>query len=478
MLTIARNLAIGSGPSVEAGATLTNGTQPLMTGVYAALFWIVGGNKGWGVWCVQILGVAISLLSALLLYRIGLILFAKDQRRNSLAAVSAAAWYVAPLGTRYGQNCLETGAASLLPLVIGLFFLRHELGPKQPWPFRRCLQLGALLALAFWIRNDAVLLSAAVCATLVFSVSRTSQVKVGRRIAEAGCIGGAALLMVSPWLIYNYALFGHIVPISGISQGADSLGENLARLPSILAEQLSIVALVPVSWETQPVVLVTTSLLVFGWIGLAYRETRTLPSRQRYWLRVLSVWAALLIGFYGLAYGAGYFMGRYLFPLSPWAAALSVWLAHRLWARAGSPRPRLVLGLALSAMIIMSVGVDVRAYRKGMNNGHFQVVEWVQEHVPEDVWVGAIQTGTLGFFHDRTYNLDGKVSPPALAARFEGRIYEYILERPIRYLVDWVGIASWLEDPRLGRHFELVLVDESRNLAVLRRLDTSESHSN
>ena len=70
MLTIARNLAIGNGFSVEAGNTLTNGTQPLMTGVYAGLFWLVGGDKIWGVFLVQIVGLAIGLASAFLLYRV------------------------------------------------------------------------------------------------------------------------------------------------------------------------------------------------------------------------------------------------------------------------------------------------------------------------------------------------------------------------------------------------------------------------
>jgi hypothetical protein len=373
---------------------------------------------------------------------------------------------------------LETGAATLLPIAVGLFLLKHELGPDRPWPLRRCVELGGLLALAFWVRNDAVLLAAAVCSTLVLLVFGTSTVSVGRRIVEAGCIGATALLIVSPWLVFNYSLFGHVVPVSGISQGADALGESLARLPSILAEQVSIVALIPVRWESRPIVLVAASSLLLVWIVLVYRETRDIGPAQRHWLAVLSVWAGLLIGFYGLVYGAGYFMGRYLYPLSPWTAVGSVWLAHRLWVRVGSPNPALAWGLALSLLLILSVGLDVRAHRRGTNNGHFQVVEWVEEHVPDDVWVGAIQTGTLGFFHDRTYNLDGKVSPPALEARFEGRIFEYVLERPIAYLVDWVGIAGWLDNPRLGRHFELTLLDERKNLAVLRRLDPVETSSN
>ena len=479
MLTIARNLAIGNGLSVENGITDTNGTQPLMTFVYSGLFWLAGGDKVWGVVLVQVLGIAIALLGALLLYRIGRSLLQDDEHAPALAAIAAAAWYVAPIGARYTQNCLETGAAALLPMAVGLFFLRRAPGPDRRWPVRACVALGALLGVAFWVRNDAVLLSAAVCLALLLSGIRRGSVPVSRRIVESGSTGLTALAIASPWLIFNYASFGHVVPVSGVSQGAEiPLGHNLAQLPSILAEQISIVALIPERWETVPVVLVLTWALVLAWSVGVYWLTKGESPVQRQWLTALSVWAVLVVAFYGLIYGAGYFMGRYLFPLSPWMTLLTVRLAHRLWLRVGSPSPRMSQGAAFSFILLMSIGLDIRAHQRGMNNGHFQAVEWIEEHVPKDVWVAAPQTGTIGFFHDRTYNLDGKVSPPALQARLEGRIFEYVLARPTQYLVDWAGLATWADDERLGSHFELLLVDEQRDLAVLRRTTPFESASN
>ena len=137
MLTIARNLAIGNGLSIEDGTALTNGTQPLMTFVYAGLFWLVGGDKVSGVILVQILGIVIALISASLLYRIGSLLLAEDRRSAALPAIAALAWYVSPIGARYTQNCLETGAAALLPMAVGLFFLERSPGPNAPWPLTR-----------------------------------------------------------------------------------------------------------------------------------------------------------------------------------------------------------------------------------------------------------------------------------------------------------------------------------------------------
>jgi hypothetical protein len=478
MLTIARNLAIGNGLSVENGTTLTNGTQPLMTFVYAGLFWLVGGDKVWGVILVQVLGIGIALLCAFLLYRVGSLLLAGDRNGPTLAAIAAGAWYLAPAGARCTQNCLETGAAALLPLAVGYFFLRRSPGPHQHWTLRRCAELGVLLGLAFWVRNDAVLLTGAVCATLLLSGLRARSVTLGRRVLETGFIGSTALLLVSPWLIFNYSFFGHIVPVSGISQGARvAVGENLDLVPSILAEQVSIVALIPQRWETHSIALVLATALVIVWAAGVYWHTKDAGSVPRQWLAVLSIWSVLLVGFYGVIYGAGYFMQRYLFPLSPWMALLSVVLAHRLWVHSGSPRPRVWSTLALAYIALLSIGLDVRARQQGMNNGHFQVVEWVEKNVPDDVWVGAVQTGTLGFFHDKSYNLDGKVSPPALEARLNDEIFQYVLDRPIQYLVDWAGIASWADDSRMAPHFEVVLADEQRNLAVLRRTAPLEDPS-
>ena len=470
MLTIARNLAIGNGLSVENGMTLTNGTQPLMTFVYAGLFWLVGGDKVSGVVLVQALGIAIGLVGAWLLYKVGLRLLHRRRNAAGLAAIAAAAWYVAPIGARYTQNCLETGAAAVLPMGIGLFFLRSSPGPKDRWAVGRCVALGGLLGLAFWVRNDSVFLSAAVCLVLLLSGLRSGAVPIGRRVFEAGTVGTTALAVALPWLTFNYMCFGHVVPVSGISEGAGiPLGHNLSQVPAILVEQISIVALIPGALETVSLVLVLSWAVVLVWSAGAYTYLRQANPAQRQWMAAWSLWALLLVGFYGLIYGAGYFAGRYLYPLSPWMALLTVAMAYRLWEQFGRPSPRTTAAAGLFFILAMSIGLDWRAHRLGMNNGHFQAVEWIEEHVPDTVWVAAVQTGTIGFFHERTYNLDGKVSPAALEARLEDRIFEYVLERPIEYLIDWAGIAGWIEDERLASHFDLLVLDQRRNLAVLRR---------
>lgn len=106
---------------------------------------------------------------------------------------------------------------------------------------------------------------------------------------------------------------------------------------------------------------------------------------------------------------------------------------------------------------------------------HKQVVDWVQANVSPRQWVGAPQTGTLGFFHDRTINLDGKVNPDALKVLLkDGHILNYVLDSKINYIVDWADMADWVNfkqhSVRFGNEFEVVVKDRKLNLAVLRRI--------
>jgi hypothetical protein len=100
-----------------------------------------------------------------------------------------------------------------------------------------------------------------------------------------------------------------------------------------------------------------------------------------------------------------------------------------------------------------------------------QVVDWVEENVSDETWVGAVQTGTLGYWHDRTINLDGKVNPEALEARRTiGHVLFYVIDSEIDYIADWAGLENWvLMEEEFGEAFEVLLKDEVLDLSVLRR---------
>jgi len=233
---------------------------------------------------------------------------------------------------------------------------------------------------------------------------------------------------------------------------------------------------VPSGLEGNPVFMVVASLLV-GMIFLVFAiGVWRLGGVVAHVVAAYGIFALALCVYYGFFFGAGWFLSRYLSPLAPLLIIATLSVLYDLTCRIfpnGATQAVLAMGLsgvALSIALLGWLGVS-----DSREQGHFQVVEWVDQNVPDTSWVGAIQSGTLGYWHDRTINLDGKVNPDALRALLrDGTFISYVLNSRIEYLADWSGIADWATDGRpehitFAKEFEVLVQDKTLNLGVLRR---------
>jgi hypothetical protein len=472
MLTLARNLAIGLGLSVSEGTIASNGVQPLATLMYSAGFWLVDGDKLGGVAIVLVLMVLFWVASVLAVKRFAASLMGPEA--VILPWAVAALWASGPLSARHSMNALETGLYVLVVVVFVLIFGRIAVQARR-LTMGEMLTLGGLAGLAFWARNDAVFLIAALLFVRFVFALRLPEVGFVRAVVEGAVPGVVSLVIGLPWLLHNKIYFGSFVPISGTSQSfAAPIGGNFDILPGKLFETMFPMLPVPGSIESLiPVQVVLWLIVLVIWGSFVWRIVREgHPMR----LAVLgySLFAVLQCVYYGTFFGAPHFLSRYLFPLSPLLVTAAVAQAAWLGARMRAPR---LAEMAVAGAILLGVVTTARLLLPGHHDqGHFQVVDWVQENVPDEDWVSAVQTGTLGFWHDRTINLDGKVNPQALQALLtEGHFYTYVVSNPqIRWLADWYGMAAFDTEERagFGDLFEVVVADEARNLAVLRRIDT------
>jgi hypothetical protein len=361
-------------------------------------------------------------------------------------------------------------------LVVILFVLAFGriAGQARRLTMTEMLVLGGWAGLAFWARNDAVFLIAALFFVRFVMAVRLPEVGFLRAVWEGAVPGGVSLLVGSPWLLHNKIYFGSFVPISGTSQShAATIGGNWDILPAKLFETMFPMLPVPGFAETSLAMQIVLAVIVLGVWGTFLWRVWQAGHPFRLALLGYSLFAVMQCFYYGTFFGAPHFLSRYLFPLSPLlvtaAVAQLVWLAGRF-------RMMRLAEMGLVASILLGMALTVRLALPGQNpQGHFQVVAWVQANVPEEEWVSAVQTGTLGFWHDRTINLDGKVNPEALAALLnEGHFFDYIIRTPqIRWMADWYGMAAFGQETRGGfdRAFEVVVADEALNLAVLRRRD-------
>ncbi|MEN8184121.1 MAG: hypothetical protein ABFS46_16465, partial [Myxococcota bacterium] len=340
-----------------------------------------------------------------------------------------------------------------------------SLDDRSSW--RQMAGFGLLLGVVFWVRYDAIFLIAADAAVTVGMGGPRTRSRILGRAARMGVACAAAFLVALPWLLYNWFEFGSIVPISGRAESlAADFGGNLSRIPVLLAQQLLAIWEISTPGERSPLLGWLGALVVLLGVVFYARAWRSASGPERRLMVLVALFGALLCGNYGLLFSAPYALKRYLFPLSPFLAlGTCAGICHLL--QDPGPRTRfaaVVFGGVLVGHLTLS---NWNASRRGESDPHWEKVAWIQEHVSPDEWVGSLQSGVVGFFHDRTLNLDGKVNPQALQARRQGRIPGYVLRSDIEWLVDWPLILSLVTHPAIAEEFELKL--RRRRLVVARR---------
>jgi hypothetical protein len=231
MLTIARNMSLGLGMSTANGTLPTNGTRPGFNFVEAALFALVHGDKRSGVLLTQVVSLAIALLAAWTLFRLGQRVLRERSFGGDAAAIAAAAWYASANLAPHSMNCLETGLYHLL--ILRALLVWHRFAERRAATTTvaagGALGLGVLLGAMLWVRIDGVFLLAAVCLAHLATGFARGAPALRARLIEATLAGAVAVAVLSPWLIHNKTHFGSFMPISGTAQafGAQP-GDNLS----------------------------------------------------------------------------------------------------------------------------------------------------------------------------------------------------------------------------------------------------------
>jgi hypothetical protein len=467
MLTVSRNLAIGHGMSVSDGTIPSNGVQPLAMFLWAGCFWLVEGVKRTGVALVLAVELLLSAVAALGLARLGRIAFAGTQRPALAAALAASAWWASPVAIAHSMNCLETQIYAAAVVFAALLFVAP--GTEKAWPLRRQLGFGAALGLAFLARNDAMFFILGACVVHLFRPIEKRAGAVTRRLAETLVFGAVSVAVAAPWLAFNLLGFGSIVPISGQSEAMDAhFAQNLGRVPTVLVEFALLVLPIPRRFQDLSWVTAAAALACAGGGVATVLAFRAADPPRRALIALAAFFTVSLSAFYGLYFGAGYFMERYLYPASPFLALAWAWAAITLGARIASRRLTWLGHAGAAGAFALSALGSVHAYRNGNAHMHFQVVRWVEANVKPEEWVGAGQTGTLGFFHDRTLNFDGKVNPEALEARKRGELIGYIVKTRVPYIADWVGAVDFMREAPIRARYEILVNDPEQNLGVLR----------
>ncbi|MEE8474366.1 MAG: glycosyltransferase family 39 protein [Myxococcota bacterium] len=467
---IARNLAEGSGASFD-GETLTNGFHPLWLVALVPLY-VVGGDPvtllHWGLTVSALFGVATVYLVYAILYRLS------DNSAAALAGASFTALH--PALVRESVNGMET---ALVVCSIAWVIDRFLRVARAPAPARTAevVWLGVASGLMMWARTDTLFILPPM-ALYLFVRERGV-----RRWQLSLALGAPALLILTPWVVWNLVSFGTIVQTSGVAiagfeqdawiarEGADwstLLGRAWTLTWESFFRRMPHLYFVPLGAPTWP---------FFVAIGGAAAIVLLAPLPPRG--RTLRRFALLAVPSSGIVFALVYHAAVrwwirewYFAPVALLAAlGLGLVIAYLHEALRGRRSGLIALYSLFAAALIGGFGPHM-ADRWGLHSRHrvnqLEAAHWIATNTPSDARIGAFNAGIIGYFSHRTVvNLDGVVNADAYRAKREKRLFEYAREMHLDYVVDFGGelrkLRCGAED---GRSCETVAVVGERLVDV------------
>jgi hypothetical protein len=443
-LRIAEQITAGHGATFD-GATATNGYHPLWMVVSVVCVKLTGGAVA-AARGLTLLLAFIGAANGLLLWRL------VNRHLGALAALWAAGlWSVSPFVVFTEMMGVEAPLMVLFALATLLVYLpwRDDAAARS----RRWLTTGVLLGLMLLARTDSILVALLIAADVVCRAARRRPNRLPALRGPA-LAAGAALVVVSPWLIYNLARFGTIVQDSAaVLIWRERLWWTLSGQP--LADKLAAQWRVGFADYFVRLTGLPSAAFVFGLWGLLLGAVGgvRLTSRQKFWdapRRAVSiiVWWGLVNWVFYIFY---FWQQKYWYFL-PWHAAWVVLVAAAvdyLWRHTAARRV-LALGQALLALAL--VGGFARVGAGIWTNGfhpwqktYLEAAAAVRTIAAKEPGrrIGAFNAGVLSAFAALpVVNLDGVVNPDAAEAMRARDLLGYLRAQRIGWVVDHSGLLA------------------------------------
>lgn len=471
--TVARNIAFGKGVTID-GATLTNGFQPLFTVLTVPAFILAGDNKFSAIRYVFILHWLFSLVTA---YLLGLI--ARDAfERHTSVKPSLTFWWTAFLYISsvliftLNFSGLETG---FLLFGYALSWRYYQTGRIEQWG--GAFSLGIILGFLVLTRIDAVFL---VIVVSTYELLLRRHFTFWTRLCRSIAVSGSALLVSSPWWLYNFLCFGSFMPTSGraYQHWMFSYDRIKEMIMAVFRTTMPIMYLGQNTLEGSVAcfirVILTLAAIIYIWklrgefeTLLAHQEgTDQITKKTLEFGVLLSISSGMLIISYTLSFSGIWFYTRYFAPMvlvsTIGVALVIVQISQRF------PRTFHIFPWMMCAPLLLVI------YMLHSNRSHtefFSSQVWlVNEFVPTQEYVASFQTGTLGYFRDRVVNLDGKVNPKAIEHR--SNLLEYLHENRIEWFCDGQDAFDRLIQERPQDQQEWKQIGKRGAFVLYHKLDT------
>ena len=462
---IAKNIAAGYGATADR-IHATNGFHPLYMIILVPIFKIFGQDL--------ILPIRIALVTLSIFNTLTAVYIYKILRRlcNGEVGIFGAAFYLFNPATIF--TCLTGVEAAIATFFIAaatdaLLQIKSTESPS----LKDTLRLGAFLGLALVARTDSIIFCGCVFLDRIICTVRNSKKEWMRLFT----LPALTVFIVAPWLIWNMARFHAIQQDSGktiqfmshrLLENAYPASQYSSMFLNSIATTMSKAVIylmefyLPIDADGPLFILFLVALMA-AWVMSLQRNNalkQYLANLYPLFLTVAGIFVFYTIFF--LFCQRWYFMSSYFIGSLIWGPALwyikelfatlftSAWLKRLALTAIGS---LLALCFCRTAYLISYIGFNP------WQALYIQAGQFIEERLPDDVRVGAFNSGIVSYFtNKKVINLDGVVNSDIYQVLRDRQLVAYIRKNNIDFVLDHPLVFTIYEnysDAPFGGNFEL-----------------------
>ncbi len=447
--TYARNLVELGRWAFVPGEPSAGSTAPLWTILLALAHLLPGDFHLW----TYLFGATGLLMVGVGTWRLSLLLFGNSRLAGVTALFCLLEWHLVWAGAS-GMEITFFGGLALIVMARYLEGVRGLSGERKRASRLRPLQWGLLTGLLVMTRPEGLMLGAIIGGHMVLVLAteraRADAEQFGTDLGMGDLLvfGFGALLVVGPYLLYNWSLSGTIFPNTYYAKQ-----HEYRILLSAVPWWRRLFSVGAAPWIGAQVLLLP---------GLVYQViTGGQRDGSSRWLALLSSnvplgWALLTILAYALRLPVTYQHGRYVMPVIPVLIVYGVGGTERLLNRLDLRLLRFVVALSTGALLVAFWVLGAQAYVQDVdiiNCEMVSIARWLDANAPPDALIAAHDIGAIGYFTRRPLlDLAGLVNPEVIPIlRDEAALQVWLVRRRADYLVtlgDWYTTlgrtADWL----------------------------------
>ena len=441
-LGIAKNIALGNGATFD-GSIMTNGFHPVFAILLVPIFWIFPGNMEIPLhFALTILSV-FNLLTGLVIYYI-----AREIAGKFAGLFALFFWLFNPYVIMIALSGVEVAVACFfLSLCILQYIRLQKSGFSAP---KQIIMLGIITALGILSRVDVVFMMITIN-LFMFYLEYKKKKSFFKALYLPTLYSCVVFAILTPWFFWNLYNFGTIRQISGVTLPNIAHNMYLMKYKTYLSLYFLKTEIFNLKvWITHIIKYsggISLFIILAGFFILIVRK-RVVRALKELLVELRILFFAILSVIFLVSFYALYFWGW----LRPWyylsvilvvtiCLGITAGYIQKSFFSAQQKPFKQIVSIVIFFCILTGYFSyqGLYTWKKGLFPFQKQLYDsaiWLKDNTESNSKIGAISAGIYGHLTQRTIDLAGVVNQEAYQAMREKRIFLYLKEKGIKYLVD------------------------------------------